>query len=295
MSVPQAQAVLADIGAVTQSLVVLDKRCKLIPEWQPLHGADRLGWAALAASLDAGLGTPDLTVDRLGWNPPARIMRGAVQPGALGVLQAEHNLFLRLQTLPSANVLRQIVDSQRLLSREAAPYAKRSDPELGAAWYRRAATYARLRTDLRDIGGVLGTGQHALTEAINAVHRLRAMPDDLNVAPRTLAALNGVFNRIDQRIADIVVESIRDGSYLKRQELERYASRRQQRAKLAKGPFVRIEDLDDVAAVRTVREHLRPNATPQARPAPDKSRAQLAAAIASPVGRRHIPATMPSL
>ena len=102
---------------------------------------------------------PDLTVDRLGWNPPVRLLRGAIQPGPLGVLQAEHNLLLRLHTLPTANNLRQIVDSQRLLSREAAPLAKRVDPNLGSAWYRRAATYARLRTDLRDIGGVLGTGQ----------------------------------------------------------------------------------------------------------------------------------------
>ena len=112
------------------------------------------------------------------------------------------------------------------------------------------------------------------------------MPEDTKIEPRTLAALNAVFNRIDQRIADIVVDAIRDGSYVQREHLDRFASRKQQRTQLAKAPFVRVEELDTVAAIRTVREHLRPNATPRARPTPDKSRAQLAAAIASPIGRR---------
>jgi hypothetical protein len=298
LSVPQAQAVLADIGTITQALIVLDRRCAGIPDWHRLHGADRLGWTALAAALDAGLGTPDLSVDRLGWHPPVKVLRGPAKPGILGVLQAEHNLLIRLHTLPTANALRQICDSQRLLSREAAPHAVRIDPDLGAAWHRRAATYARLRADLRDIGGVLGRGEQALAEAINAVHRFRTIPDGPALEPRGLTALNGVFARIDHRIGDIVIDALRDGDYLRREQLDRHATRKQQLAHLAKGPFIRAEDLDAVPAVRTIQEQLRPNATRPTRPGRperDRSRAQLAAAITAPGGRRPRTQDVPGL
>ena len=48
MSVPQAQAVVADVAAITQALVMLDQRYRNTPGWEQLAQGSRLGWAALA-------------------------------------------------------------------------------------------------------------------------------------------------------------------------------------------------------------------------------------------------------
>ena len=144
MTARQAQALVGDVAAMTQALVVLDQRYKNTPGWEPLAQSARLGWAALAAALDVSLGQPDYAVDHLGWRPKTKIIEGPARPGILGVLQAEHNLVIRMKTVPNATNLRMVVDSQRLLSVHLAPLAARIDDAPGRSLGR---TGADLRPD----------------------------------------------------------------------------------------------------------------------------------------------------
>ena len=134
MTAGQAQVVVGDVAAITQALVVLDQRYRNTPGWEQLAQSARLGWAALAAALDVNLGQPDYTVDELGWRPKTKIIEGPAKEGILGVLQAEHNLIVRMKSFPNATNLRYIIDSQRLLSRRLVPFAARIDPRLAEVW-----------------------------------------------------------------------------------------------------------------------------------------------------------------
>lgn len=102
----QAQALVGDVAAVTQALVVLDQRYKNTPGWEHLGQSARLAWAALAAAVDVNLGQPDYTIDNTGWRPKTKLIHGPAKPGILGVLQAEHNLAVRLKFAPDATNLR---------------------------------------------------------------------------------------------------------------------------------------------------------------------------------------------
>ena len=106
MTAPQAQALVGDVAAITQALVVLDQRYKNTPGWEPLAQSARLGWAALAAALDVNLGQPDYTVDHLGWRPKTKIID---RPGAARDPRrpaGEHNLVIRMKSVPNATNLR---------------------------------------------------------------------------------------------------------------------------------------------------------------------------------------------
>lgn len=98
----QRHTLVGDIAGVVQALVVLDQRYSGIPGWENLHRPDRLGWSALGCGLDASLDPPDYSVDVRGWRPPTKPVLGPFNPGLLGVLQAEHNLVMRMQSFPSA-------------------------------------------------------------------------------------------------------------------------------------------------------------------------------------------------
>ncbi len=240
MTAPQAQAVVADVAAMVQALVVLDQRHRNTPEWQYLAKSGRLGWAALAAALDVNLGQPDYTVDRLGWRPRVKPIPGPARPGILGVLQAQHNLAVKLgASLPSAVNLRYVIDSQRLLSRHLVPFAGRIDSRLAEHWNTRADTYAELQRQFRSISGLLGRGGgSAAAEGANAVARLRRLPADTIVEPRVLGGLQLLFDRLDQRIADVIEEGITRGAFVQRTRLPRPA------------------ETDDLVA--TARDHLTP-------------------------------------
>ena len=134
LTAAQARTIAGDVAAISQALVVLDRRYRNTPDWESLADCDRLGWAALATALDVSLGQPDYSVDQTGWRPRTKPIRGPAKPGVLGVLQAEHNLLVRLKSFPNAMNLRLIVDSQRLLTRQLVPYAERVDPELAEQW-----------------------------------------------------------------------------------------------------------------------------------------------------------------
>lgn len=172
MSAGQAQVVVGDVAAITQAIVILDQRYRNTPGWQSLAKSERLGWAALAAALDVNLGQPDYTVDDLGWRPSTKLIKGPAKPGILGVLQAEHNLVIRMKAFPTATNLRYVIDSQRLLSRHLVPYAERFDPRVAERWGARAGTYARLQRQFRRIGGLVGKGGQAAAEGATVVSRI---------------------------------------------------------------------------------------------------------------------------
>ena len=119
LTAAQARTIAGDVAAISQALVVLDRRYRNTPEWESLAGCDRLGWAALATALDVSLGQPDYSVDQTGWRPRTKPIRGPAKPGILGVLQAlqidgsalvvavgsDRNLLLASRNVPNVEVI----------------------------------------------------------------------------------------------------------------------------------------------------------------------------------------------
>jgi hypothetical protein len=277
MSVPQAQAVVADVAAITQALVVLDQRYRNTPGWEQLAQGSRLGWAALAAALDVSLGQPDYTVDTLGWRPKTKPITGPAKPGILGVLQAEHNLVVRMKSVPSATNLRYVIDSQRLLSRCLVPFAARVDERLADRWTARADTYLQLQRQFRPIGGLVGSGGPAASEGANAVSRLRALPADTIVEPRVLGGFQLLFDRLDRRIADVIEDGIDEGALFQRVRLPRLVESSGELVAPVRERFVPVDRTTHRELIDTVRDELLPRPTHQiATPGPTRAELSLA-------------------
>jgi len=271
MTANHAQALVGDVAALTQAIVVLDQRYKNTPGWEPLAQSARLGWAALAAALDVNLGQPDYAVDHLGWRPKTKLMPDPARPGILGVLQAQHNLVVRMKSVPNATNLRLVVDSQRLVSAHLAPFAARIDERLAQRWTERAETYSVVLQELREVGGLLGRGGLAVAEGLNAVTRLRSLPPDTIVEPRVLSGFQLLFNRLDNRIADVIEDGVERGAFFKRVTLPRLVDGGGQLVSPVRERFVPVARATDLAVVRTVRERLRPpEPLPSATPGPTR-------------------------
>lgn len=271
MTAAQAQALVGDVAALTQAIVVLDQRYKNTPGWEPLAHSGRLGWASLAAALDVNLGQPDYAVDQLGWRPKTKIIPDPLRPGILGVLQAQHNLVIRMKTVPNATNLRLVVDSQRLVSAHLTPFAARIDDRLAQRWTERTETYSAIQQQLREVGGLLGKGGLAAAEASNAVARLRAIPPDTIVEPRVLSGFQLLFNRLDHRIADVIEVGVERGAFLRRVPLPRLVDGGGELVHPVRERFVSVTTATDLAVVRTVRERLRPREPlPSATPGPTR-------------------------
>lgn len=278
LTAAQGRAITGDVAAISQALVVLDRRYRNMPEWETLAGCDRLGWAALATALDVSLGQPDFSVDKTGWRPRTKPIRGPAKPGVLGVLQAEHNLLVRLKSFPNAMNLRLIVDSQRLLSSELVPYAQRVDPGLAEQWQARAATYSRIQRELRNVGGRLGNGAAATVEAANAVSRMKAVPSATVIEPRMLGGLQTLFRRLDSRITDVLEVGVERGAFVQRVTVPRLMSSDGRLVHPVRERFVPVARAVDLEVIRTAREHLRPSVEP-AFASPGPSRVDLHAAL----------------
>ena len=217
----QAHTLIGDIAATVRALVVLDQPYSTIPGWEKLHRPERLGWSALACALDASLEPPDYAIDMRGWRPKAKIIPGPARPGLLGVLQAEHNLVVRMHSFPSAMNLRLVVDSQRLLSGGLAKLAAKVDPDLERTWLTRAETHLDLQHELRNVGGRVGTGGLAVAEGANAVSRLTSNRPDADFDPRALHAFATLFAQLDARIADVIETGIRRNTFFTRVTMPR--------------------------------------------------------------------------
>lgn len=292
LSTAQCQALLGDVAAVTQALIVLDRRYLGTPGWVTLKGARRLTWAAIACATDVGLGQPDYSVDTTGWRPPVKQLRGPVQPGMAGVLQAEHNLMVRLRTFPAMINLRRVVDSQRLVSHRLAAMAQEVDPSIGRRWEERAEIYALVQQQLRDIGGNLGKGGLAAAEGANAVSRLQRVTHQAVLHPRQISTFQTLFDGIDNRVADIVVEGVRRGAFVERVPLPRVVDSSARMIHPIRERFAVPTSSSDLDIVRTVRLHLRHGQPHAVVPRPDESRARLHAAL---IQRPARPADGPSL
>jgi hypothetical protein len=278
LTASQARTIAGDVAAISQALVVLDRRYRNTPGWEPIAGCDRLGWAALATALDVSLGQPDYSADQTGWRPRTKPIGGPAKPGVLGVLQAEHNLLVRLTSFPDAMNLRLVVDSQRLLSAGLVPYAERVDSDLAGQWSARAETYSRIQRELRNIGGRLGNGTAASGEASNAVSRLKALRPETVVEPRMLGGFQTLFRRIDSRITDILESGVERGAFVQRVSVPRLVSGDGRLVHPVRERYVPVARATDLEVVRTAREHLRPPEEPTVWSA-GTSRADLHAAL----------------
>lgn len=283
----QCQTLVADIAAVVQALVVLDQRYSNIPGWEKLHRPERLGWSALACALDASLNPPDYAIDMRGWRPPTKVIKGPGKPGLLGVLQAEHNLVIRMRSFPSAMNLRLVVDSQRLLSGQLASLVEKPEPALHDAWTVRERTYVDLQHELRNVGGRIGTGGLAVAEGANAVSRLRAIQPDDGLDPRVLHGFTTLFAALDNRIADVIEEGIRRNGYFVRVKVPAIEDDDGQLVAPPRERYLPLGEVEHTSIVRLTRDRLRPTAIPNlAPPQAARSRADLHAAIVhQPEGR----------
>lgn len=218
----QCMTLLKDAAEVARGLVALDRRYANIPGWQSLKDAGWLGRAADTCSTFAGYDEPDYTIDHRGWRPRPAIVEGPGLPGFTGVLQAQNNLLVYLASFPDARNLRLILDSQRIVARDAAPLAEPIRPDLTAAWTRRSATYLRLIHATRDVGGQLGNGGPAAGQAALAATRT----EHLDLATTTADAnalrhLDALFRGIDERVALAIQTGTRDRLYFARVPLPR--------------------------------------------------------------------------
>jgi len=287
LTVQQALAVAGDIAAISQALIVLDRRYRNIPEWEPLRSPTQLGWAALACAADANLGAPDFSVDEHGWRPPVKLMRGPPRLGLLGALQSEHNLLVRLGTYPSALNLRLVVDSQRMISAGLADRAATVDPRLSEAWHRRAHTYGLLQRQLRNVGSLLGKGGLAAAEGANALSRLRAVPADVRPEPHLLAAFATLFARIDERIADIVDDSLQRGQLVERIQARKLDASTSKLIHQTQATFIPVTGPMATRLRAICRHRLRPGQSQTAAEAAElASRAELHAALVHEPQRR---------
>ena len=163
------------------------------------------------------------------------------------------------------------MDSQRLVSAHLAPYAARIDERLAERWAERAETYSVMQKELREIGGLLGKGGLAVAEGANAVARLKALPKDTIVEPRVLSGFQLLFNRLDDRIADVIEDGVEHGAFFKRVTLPRLVGGGGQLVRPVRERFVPVTSATDLAVVKTVRERLRPkDEPPMATPGPTR-------------------------
>jgi len=283
----QIHTLISDIAATVRALVVLDQRYAAIPGWERLDHPDRLGWAALACALDASLDPPDYSIDLRGWRPKTKVITGPAKPGLLGVLQAEHNLTIRMQAFPSAMHLRLVVDSQRLLSGGLATRVQKLEPGLHETWLAREQTYIDLQRALRNVGSNVGTGGLAVAEGSNAWNRLKALPPSAELDPRILHAFTTLFTKLDARVADVVEEAIARKVYFHRAKVPRIVTNSGQMVAPVRERFIPLAEANHTAIVELVRDRLRPAAEPPAAlPAAARSRAELHTAIVHQPQRR---------
>ena len=252
----QAAGVVSDVSAITQALVVLDRRYRRVPGWTHLEQGANLGWAALAAALDVNMTVPDHSLDTAGWQPRVRPMRGRVPAGLLGVLQAEHNVLAGLNHFPHALRLRLVVDSQRVLSARLSPLVRRTEPAQVQFWDERAGTYAQIQRQLRDIGGISGGGARAATEAANVVARLKAIDASTVIEPRALAGFRMLAERIDDRIAAVVEEGFERGDFVERVKLPRLDATSGKLVHPVRARYRPVLEAEEHPLLQTVRQRL---------------------------------------
>ncbi|MFD4323568.1 hypothetical protein ACFWQC_02970 [Nocardioides sp. NPDC058538] len=283
LSIQQGQTLLKDAAAIAQAVLMLDRRYKATPGWEHIPTPGRLAWATMATALEASLDPPDYSIDVRGWRPPARFIRGPAKPGLTGILQAEHNLLVRLNALPSPINLKKVVESQRVLS---AILAERTpSPALAARWSRRARTYEVVFNELRNVSGRVGDGAHAAEEAANIRIRIDALPkqpapEQSDQSSPIWSSFDNRFEKVDARLADIIETGIAEKTLVRRSHVPRLVESSPQLVKPVRVRFAPIDGRHGTDLLTTVREQLRPApAQPVGTPESATSRTALFSAI----------------
>ena len=281
LSQSQCLTLLKDASDVARGLVGLDRRYSNIPGWQPLKEVGWLGRAAETCATFAGYDQPDYTIDLRGWQPRRTLVEGPGLPGLTGVLQAQHNLLVHLGEFPDARSLRLILDSQRIVSRDAATL----DPLAASAWTRRASTYLRLIHATNDIGGMVGNGGPAAGEAALSASRIeqltravQARTDTADSGP--LRHLTHLGREIDERITQVIRQGARERIYFTRVPFPRVDKDAAGLVKPTRQRYVPMTADVCQELLDLVRNELRPKAeTPQAPMTAAASREELAVAL----------------
>lgn len=109
-----------------------------------------------------------------------------------------------------------VLDSQRIVSLEAARRLNDSHPEIAAHWRERSETYGRLVHQTRDVGGPYGNGGLAAGQGSVSVARIQRLPADGLSDAGQLQRLELISTGIDQRVRSAVELGIREHLYFQR-------------------------------------------------------------------------------
>lgn len=281
LSQVQCMTLLKDASDVARGLVGLDRRYSNIPGWRPLKEAGWLGRAAETCSTFAGYDEPDYTIDLRGWQPRPTLVEGPALPGLTGVLQAQHNLLVHLGEFPDARSLRLVLDSQRIVSRDAATF----DTRAATDWSRRASTYLRLIRATNDVGGMVGNGGPAAGEAALAASRIEQFARAVQAGNEAadsgpLRHLAHLGREIDERITQVIQHGAHERLYFARVPIPRIDTNAGGIVKPTRQRYAPITADITPELVEIVRDELRPK--PSAPTAPKRaaaSRDDLAAAL----------------
>ncbi|QZY27833.1 hypothetical protein [Nocardioides coralli] len=266
LSEAQCLTVIKDAADVVRAVVSLDRRYANIPGWQALKEPGRLGRAAETCATRAGYGEPDYTVDLRGWRPEPTLIEGPELPGITGVLQAQHNLLIHLGTFPTAHNLRVVLDSQRIVSREAARRLQTVDPTVAVRWERRAESYGRLVHETRDLGGMVGNGGPAAGQGSVAAVRMEKLGRDGLADPPQNRRLQRVSAGIDDRICNVIEHGVAQRLYFQRINVPGLGDHNGELVRVTRQTFVPITTPVQTELLAIVRSDLRP--TPIQRKAP---------------------------
>jgi len=256
LSEQQCMTVLKDAADVVRGLVALDRRYEGVPGWEKLHNQGWLGRAAEACAAHAGYDEPDYTVDRLGWRPAPQPLDGPAMPGLAGVMQAQYNLLLHLGEHPDAHSLRIVMDSQRVVSHEAAARITDAEPDLVAKWTARRETYVKLVGETRDLGGILGKANAAGHGSIAAT-RAQKLADEPFADTKLLRQLDRLFTHIDERVCAHVEHGIKERLYFIRVPFPRVDDRSPGLVKAPRHRYIPITSPVQTDLLAIARQELR--------------------------------------
>jgi hypothetical protein len=258
LSEAQCLTVIKDAADVIRALVSLDRRYANIPGWHALKEPARLRRAAETCATWAGYGEPDYTVDLRGWKPAPTLIEGPGLPGITGVLQAQHNLLIHLGTFPTAQNLRVMLDSQRIVSREAARRLESVDLALAARCERRGETYGRLVRETRDIGGMVGNGGPAAGQGSVAAVRMEKLDRGGLPDAQQVRRLQRISAGIDERVCNVIEHGIAERLYFQRINVPGLNDYNGELVRVTRQKFVPLTSPVQTDLLAIVRHELRP-------------------------------------
>ena len=172
-----------------------------------------------------------------------------------------------------------MLDSQRVLSSEAALRVRDIAPDLADKWRTRTQIYAALVRETRDLGGHVGAGGHAAAQAANAQGRFRRLHGPLD-EPKPLRHLDRLFTAINDRVSDIIEHGARERLYFLRVNLPRIVDQPQHHIRPVRERYVPISSPVQTDLLDIVRSELRsPPTPPTPPPGAARSRGELHEAI----------------